>query len=91
MIRHEVFDSIGYLDEGYGMGWGEDDQFCERAAKAGIPVGVALGAYVEHVHRGTWSRVLDKRGLYERWMHAQAHTADWRMKGEPVYIDRPAR
>lgn len=88
MIRRRVFDDLGWLDERYGMGWGEDDQFCERARKAGWGIGVAVGAFVEHVHRGTWNRILNRQQLYDRFMHAQDRTAQWRAAGEPVRIER---
>jgi O-antigen biosynthesis protein len=36
MIKKEVFDAIGLLSEDYGMGAGEDTEFCIEAQKAGF-------------------------------------------------------
>jgi GT2 family glycosyltransferase len=41
MIKREVFDKIGYLDESFGKGSGEDIDFCIRAEEAGYELEVA--------------------------------------------------
>jgi len=41
MIRKEVFDKIGYLDEIFTVGAGEDTDFCLRAEAAGYKMAVA--------------------------------------------------
>lgn len=38
MIKKEVFDAIGLLNEEYGVGAGEDTEFCIEAEKAGFEV-----------------------------------------------------
>jgi glycosyltransferase involved in cell wall biosynthesis/Flp pilus assembly protein TadD len=49
LIRHEVLDEIGgRLDEGFGLGFFDDDDLCLRARKAGYKLLVALDAYVHH-------------------------------------------
>jgi GT2 family glycosyltransferase len=88
MIRRDVFARIGWLDEAYGMGWGEDDQFCWRAAKVGFRIGVAVGAFVEHHHRATWNMVLSRKEQHAQFAAAQAQHARWRAAGELVYIPR---
>ena len=42
MIKREVFDKIGSLNEEYGIGMGEDIEFCIEAEKAGYDVIEAL-------------------------------------------------
>ncbi len=39
MIKRCVFDKIGLLDEGFGIGFGEDIDFCIRAKRAGYKIG----------------------------------------------------
>jgi len=41
MIKREVFDKIGLLSEEYGMGAGEDTEFCIDAMRAGYELGCA--------------------------------------------------
>jgi len=50
MIRKSVFDKIGYLDEIFIVGAGEDTDFCIRAEAAGYTLAVA-GEMTGHDHK----------------------------------------
>lgn len=48
-VKQEVFDTIGSFDaKTYPRGYGEEDDFCLRAAKAGIQCAIAVNTYVFH-------------------------------------------
>lgn len=47
-IKGEVVRRIGYLDEAFGRGYGEENDFCARAAALGYRNVAAGGAVVEH-------------------------------------------
>ncbi len=47
VIKKEVVDKIGYFDEGYGMYY-EDVDYCTRASRAGLKVGIITDNYYEH-------------------------------------------
>jgi GT2 family glycosyltransferase/glycosyltransferase involved in cell wall biosynthesis len=47
LIRHEVFDAIGLLDEEYFFGF-EDLDFCLRAAQAGCKTAIVGDAFAYH-------------------------------------------
>jgi len=49
MIKKEVIDKIGYLDEAFGEGSSEDIDFCIRAQEAGYNIAVA-GEMTGHEH-----------------------------------------
>jgi len=51
--RREVFDQIGLLDEGFGIGMFEDDDYCVRAVKAGYVLAVVEDSFV--FHKGSMS------------------------------------
>jgi len=55
LFRKEIFTKIGRLDTAYGVGYGDDDDFCRRMYDGGYRVAVALGSYVFHNHRTTFS------------------------------------
>lgn len=48
LIRREVIARIGMLDEAFGRGYGEENDFCQRAADLGFRNVAAAGAFVEH-------------------------------------------
>ena len=49
MVRREVLDAIGYMDEAaFPVGYGEENDFCIRAGDAGFQLAVADDAYVFH-------------------------------------------
>lgn len=59
LIRRSVWERIGYLSEDYGIGLGDDDDYCLRARRAGIKIGLALGVCIYHHHRATF-KILQK-------------------------------
>ena len=64
IIRRQVFESIGLLDEGYFMYFEEVD-FCRRARRAGWPCWYAPSSRVVHLV-GQSSGVTDPRAVPER-------------------------
>lgn len=62
-IRKKVIDEIGLMQESFFM-YGEDMEWCSRAAQAGWIVGVAANIKILH-HRGASSKQNFKRSLVE--------------------------
>lgn len=48
MLRRELIDIIGYLDEGYEKGNFEDDDYCLRARMIGYRLAIVRNAFVYH-------------------------------------------
>jgi FkbM family methyltransferase len=48
LIRRELIDAIGLLDEDFGLGCFEDDDYCRRALAAGFHAVIARDAFVHH-------------------------------------------
>ena len=48
LIKREVIDAIGLLDERFGIGCFEDDDYCLRAIAAGYRAVIAGDAFVHH-------------------------------------------
>jgi GT2 family glycosyltransferase/glycosyltransferase involved in cell wall biosynthesis len=46
--RRKVIDQVGLLDTAYGMGFFEDDDYCQRILKAGFRIVCADGVFVHH-------------------------------------------
>jgi len=77
LVRREVMDKIGLLDEDYFM-YGEDLDYCYRAKKAGWKVYYTPEAQVIH-YGGTASRKKPFRSIYEfhraMWIFYRKHLA----------------
>lgn len=54
VIHKRVIERIGYLSEAFGLGFGDDDDFCYRAQRNGFTIGLVFGTYVHHEHRSTF-------------------------------------
>src|SRR5690606_23502197 len=49
MVARDVIDAIGYMDEeNFPLGYGEENDYCIRAAEAGFALAIADDAYVFH-------------------------------------------
>lgn len=78
-IKREVIDKIGLLDEQFGLGNFEDDDYCRRAVAAGYRCVIAQDAFVHHFGSATFrgagvdfGRLLDEnqRKYSEKWQPA---------------------
>jgi len=54
LIKRAVIEEIGALDERFGLGNFEDDDFCRRALQAGFQAVIARDAFVHHVGGATF-------------------------------------
>lgn len=54
MVKRETVKKIGYLSESYGIGFGDDDDYCKRIKEKGMSVVQALDCYCEHNRRTTF-------------------------------------
>ncbi|MBQ4766872.1 glycosyltransferase [Pectobacterium versatile] len=48
LMKREVIDKIGILDERFESGYHSDDDFCRRAISHGMKIGLALDCFVFH-------------------------------------------
>ena len=57
VLRREMLDQIGFLDERIGMGAGDDDDLCRRARERGWKIGLALDVPIWHYHHQTFNQL----------------------------------
>jgi len=60
-IRRSVLEEIGLLDEVYGLGYYEDDDYCRRAAQANYKLVVVDDVFVHHAHSVSFDKLGEER------------------------------
>jgi GT2 family glycosyltransferase len=63
IIRREALEEVGLLSEEYGLGYGEDDDYCIRMRQAGWKLGIANDAWVDHDHHATYKVTIGEEGM----------------------------
>jgi len=77
LARRAVVEQIGLLDERFGLGNFEDDDWCRRARAAGWKCGIARDAFVHHYGHATFDGAnIDLRKLLKR--NAELFDKKWR-------------
>ena len=77
-IRRRVIDAVGGLDECFGSGNFEDDDFCMRARLAGFGVRIAQGVFIHHTGSQTFkgARIDYQAAMQHNWT---LFKSKWRM------------
>ena len=67
-MRREVFEKIGLLDEQFGMGMFEDDDYTRRARELDYKVMCANDVFIHHVGRASFKLLSDEtyRAIFEK-------------------------
>ena len=47
-MRREVYEKVGGLDEAFGVGFFEDDDYCRRVHEAGYDIAIAEDVFIHH-------------------------------------------
>ena len=63
MFSKKVFDAIGFLDEGFGVGFGDDDDFCMRTQKHGFDIALVQNVRIPHHHRSTFKKIYEQNTI----------------------------
>jgi GT2 family glycosyltransferase len=57
MFKREVFDRVGLLDEAFGVGFGDDDDYCRRVLNLGYNMALVQDLIIPHHHRTTFKQL----------------------------------
>lgn len=68
LFRKEAIEDVGFLDEIYGAGYYDDDDYCERLLRSGWDLAIAYGVFVDHHLEKTFSKA--ERGV--KWEEKRA-------------------
>jgi GT2 family glycosyltransferase/glycosyltransferase involved in cell wall biosynthesis/ankyrin repeat protein/predicted Zn-dependent protease len=79
LARREVLERVGAFDERFGLGYGDDNDFCSRARRAGFRLFVAADVFVHHFGGRTFKALgidpveqirADRELFQEKWRQA---------------------
>jgi len=82
MLHRTVYEQVGPLDEAFGLGFFEDDDYCRRVEKAGLRLVCAEDVFIHHELSASFNKLgkdrqalLEKnRKIYEaKWGHWMPH------------------
>jgi len=63
MFKKELIDQVGLLDEDYGVGFADDDDYCDRAKKLGWKLVLAQDLMIPHYHNATFDAIYSKEEI----------------------------
>ncbi len=89
-MRRDVYEKVGDLDERFGLGYFEDDDYCRRVAAAGYAMCFVRDAFVHH-HHGASFKLLGKAAhaeIFER--NRQKYEEKWGRWESPLSKERAA-
>jgi GT2 family glycosyltransferase len=82
MIRREVIERIGFLDEDFGVGLGDDDDYCHRAEAAGFRLAFCGDIEVYHRHKATFNSLYTPRLIGRMGQDGERRLRDKRIEAE---------
>jgi len=84
MMPRDVYERVGPLDEAFGKGFFEDDDYCRRIEQLGLRIACAEDVFVHHHLSATFDKLEDKerqilfeqnKAIYEaKWGNWEPHT-----------------
>jgi GT2 family glycosyltransferase/glycosyltransferase involved in cell wall biosynthesis len=88
--RRDVVENIGLLDEAYGLGFFEDDDYCQRVRAAAYRIAIVDDVFIHHHLSGSF----DMLGSAEKQSQMERNKAIFENRWGPwtphVYRDAPA-
>jgi GT2 family glycosyltransferase/tetratricopeptide (TPR) repeat protein/2-polyprenyl-3-methyl-5-hydroxy-6-metoxy-1,4-benzoquinol methylase len=85
LLKRSVIDRVGLLDERFGLGNFEDDDFCRRAREAGFKAVIAQDSFVHHFGSITYRAMGSKFGsLLDH--NRQLFEEKWERESEPEHL-----
>lgn len=65
MLKKEAIDCVGLLDENFGVGLADDDDYCHRLKQAGYTLALAQSLRIPHYHRTTFKSLYTSKQIDE--------------------------
>ena len=82
-IKREVIEKCGYLDESYGIGMFEDDDFSRAAKVAGYQLCIAEDSFVHHYDSFSFKKLGDEKYRELLKENMEKYNNKWKTKWQP--------
>jgi len=83
-LRKDTFDVIGPLDEQFGIGMFEDDDYAQRIKAHGLRVICAANAFVHHFGQAAFKKLIERGGYNEIFdENRRKYESKWNIKWIP--------
>ncbi len=82
-VRRDVFEQVGFLDERFGMGMFEDDDYAMRIAQAGLKIVCTEDVFVYHWGRSSFSKLDEARYARLFSENKQKFEEKWGVEWQP--------
>ena len=83
VIPRRVIDQVGLLDERFGIGMFEDDDFSLRVQRAGYRLVCTDAAFVHHFHSASWRRFREQEYLRMFNANREKFEQKWNIQWTP--------
>lgn len=77
MLKRAVFEKIGPLDEAFGRGFFEDDDYCRRVEQSGLKIACAEDVFIHHHLSASFNKLKsqDRQKLFDE--NKKIYEAKW--------------
>ncbi len=91
LMRREVFEKIGPLDEQFGIGMFEDDDYSMRVRRAGFRIVCAADVFVHHFGQAAFGKLI-RSGDYDKLFNENRHKFEnkWGIEWTP-HVNAPLK
>jgi GT2 family glycosyltransferase/glycosyltransferase involved in cell wall biosynthesis len=83
-MRRDTIEKVGELDEQFGIGMFEDDDYAQRVRAQGLRVVCAADVFVHHVGQASFKKLIETGqydGLFEE--NRRRYETKWKIRWEP--------
>jgi GT2 family glycosyltransferase/glycosyltransferase involved in cell wall biosynthesis len=87
--RRDVLEKVGLLDEVYGMGFFEDDDYCRRVEQAGFKIVIADDVFVHHHLSASFNALGQDEKQAQMQRNKAIYEQRWGQWRPHVYRDAP--
>ena len=88
-VRRDVLERVGLLDEVYGLGFFEDDDYCKRVLEAGYEIVIVDDVFVHHRLSASFDKLKDDQKQKQMEKSKAIYSERWGPWKPHAYRDSP--